>query len=917
MGCSCGRDLPNSREERKNGSIIENSKGGNNNLEIINKIRKEKWKLDKTKLLNYFFEVFEKYKSENGESPAVKLMYSSMIKQNKDMYSLPDLFFIQKFSFIKENKNINWNIKPYSKIKQDIEDFFITNPDLNNYNGFDFNSINQLLPYESTDLELIFAKTSNFEKVQIEVGKDDIVIIILFSYNNYKPCQKIKELTNYLIENPILRDKVRIIPILNEVAYSKEDAKNKEDVLSLLGFLNFHLVTYVLTESNDNLRDYISWENEESSISLIFDREGLIRKVCLPSEIYVDDIKHLLDDVFIYDKKKFSEDKKIIMQPSSFDGLKAVSQESAISYSLWIKKNKIYSSLDQIKSVYYLPPHLYCSYSTKLGPAKEELVNSVCSKVSSVCLSFVKPITGKEIQGVISYELSKMKERNSWIEQQSYLLGFNVTVLMHRNYFFGKTKETELALTYYLNDENSLDLETLIKDINFLRAYPQLPKFGPISYQPEMDKPIPNLLSLHDENDTEDILDLSDITKPKAIFIVSYQTDDKIKFDKYKQSFWENIQKFIGTDGRYDLHVIYRGDSFDNAVEIQDHDMFKQKVFLWKSSNHDSDLRINVDKPFDYLVILLNKNNQVRYVGDLTDLDIASSLGKLLHDKPLVLLKNNLKNQSNFSDFKQKLAFLGKGLHKHFDELGFIYKPFVEFKYSHNLEIIENKDNNSIYHSFSLKLILKDVSKDIINKPDVVFFLKYFKNEFSGNLTIDYIETTSISDIGKCFYCPNVFNCNYPHFFDSESNTFMCQICESQKNVPESGLFHPTNLIYLSYENPAVLREIVKKYFEENKQSLNYLEGLENANNALCSICETKISSQKIVWYSMIDIFDNHDNSLPILLCDSFCFPLLTRRDVQSGQGFSERQVANIKMNCIDSRNLVYKKVIMSDTTMF
>ncbi len=186
MGCSCGRDLPRSIEDRKNGSIIENSRGANNNFELINKLRKEKCKQDKTKLLNYFFEVLEKFKSEYGESPAVKLVYSSMVKQIKDMYSLPDLFFNQKFSFIKENKNINWNIKPYSKIKQDIEDFFITNPDLNNYNGFDFNSINQLLPYESTDLELVFAKTSNFEKVHIEVGKDDIVIIILFLRNKTK-----------------------------------------------------------------------------------------------------------------------------------------------------------------------------------------------------------------------------------------------------------------------------------------------------------------------------------------------------------------------------------------------------------------------------------------------------------------------------------------------------------------------------------------------------------------------------------------------------------------------------------------------------------------------------------------------------------------------------------------------------------
>jgi hypothetical protein len=44
MGCSCGRDLPRSIEDRKNGSIIENSRGANNNFELINKLRKEKCK---------------------------------------------------------------------------------------------------------------------------------------------------------------------------------------------------------------------------------------------------------------------------------------------------------------------------------------------------------------------------------------------------------------------------------------------------------------------------------------------------------------------------------------------------------------------------------------------------------------------------------------------------------------------------------------------------------------------------------------------------------------------------------------------------------------------------------------------------------------------------------------------------------
>lgn len=328
-------------------------------------------------------------------------------------------------------------------------------------------------------------------------------------------------------------------------------------------------------------------------------------------------------------------------------------------------------------------------------------------------------------------------------------------------------------------------------------------------------------------------------------------------------------------------------------------------------------MRINVDKPFDYLVLLLNKKNELQYCGDLVDLDIAQSFTKLLHDKPIVFLKSNYKNRTNFSDFKQKLAFLAKGLIKHFDELSHVYKPFIEFKYTHNSEMLENKEKNSDYYNFILKLKLKDVSKSIMDKPDVVFFTKYFKNEFGGTLTLEFIDTVSINDSPKCSFCPTMLNTIIPHFYDQEANTYMCLKCEATKNVPENSIFHPTNLIYLSYENPSIVREMIKKNYDENKPSLNYLEGFQDSNYAECSICRTPMNSQKIIWISLIHLYDNKNPSLPVLLCDSYCFPILSRRESAKDLSLDEKQVNNMKMNCIDFRNLAYKKVIMPDTSMF
>ena len=920
MGCSSSNTIENSNNEQNKMKDLDKNILPKNNTICYEQSKelKEKWKKDKINLLNYFFEVIQRNLNEDGSPPKLKILYSSKVKQVKDIYSQPDLFIKKKFSFIKQELNINWERGNYGKIKREIEDYFIANPDLVQYDGFDFDNINQVSPYESPDLELNFAKTSTFENVPIEVGKDEIVIVIFFNYKDYRPSQKIKELNNYLIENPSLREKVKIIPVLNETAYSKEDAKNKEEVLNLLGFQLSNTGTFVLREKDDYLKKVLSWENEESSICVIFDKKGVIRKVSMSSEIYSDDINLFLGNELNYQKKQFSDDKKVILQENCFSGLKAISIDSQISFDLWIKKDKIFTNAQNIESVYYHPPHLNCSYTTKLGPSKEELVKSLCNKVSSVCLTFVKPITGKEILQVISKEIMKMKLRNAWVESQKYTIDFNITYLLHRNYYFGKTKETELSLNLFLNDENSLDLQTLIKELDYVRAYPQLPKFGAISFQGEIGKAIPNLLALHDENDQDDVLDLSDLTKPKVIFIVSCQTDDKEKFDIYRNLFWDNIQKFIGADGRYDLHIIYRGDSFDNAIEIQDHEMFKQKIFLWKFSNHESDLRINVDKPFDYLVLFLNKNNQLQYCGDLVDLDLGQSLIKMMHDNPIVFLKKNLKNRENFSDFKDKLLFLAKGLNKHFEDQGFVYKPYIEFKYTHKIEMMESNETNSIYHNFFLKLKIKDVSKPIMEKPDVDFFTKFFKNEYSGTLTIDYIETISINDSVKCSFCPNILNGKVAHYFDQNTITYMCEKCEGSKNNGDTFILYPTNLIYLKYEKPSILKEIIKKNFEDNKDSLNHLDGLENVNSAECSICSTPIQSQKTVWMSLVHLYDNTNPTLPVILCDTLCFPILSRRDsVKDPLKFNEKQRNNMKMNCIDFDNLVFKKVILPSTTMF
>lgn len=916
MGCSCGKEDPKIADARKSVFNMGAMATQLVNIDATIQARREKWRKDKLNIMNFLFSVIEKNKADDGGAPRLKLLYTSVVKQVKDIYSSPDIFLPKKFSFVKLENELNFNRKPYSKIKQDIDDFFIANPDLAQYDGFDFDNINLVKPYEMPSIPLSFGKTSNFEKekVTIDVGKDEILILFLFNYLQFKPFQKMKELVNYLIENPVLREKVRIVPVVNEAVNNDVAAKNIEDRLNLLGFKNYNLTSYVWGDENDNLKDYFSWRNDEDSICIIYDKQGVVRRVCKPSEIFADDIKQYLGAELGYNKKKFSDDKKILLQEGVFSGLKSNSIESGVSYELWMKKEKIFSAKDKLDNIFYHPPHLKLNYSTKLGPAKEELVKSLCNKVSSTCMTFVKPITGKEVQNVIAEEILKIKEKNTWTEPQNYVISFDITYLLHRNYYFGKSKETKLSLNYYLNEENSLELPTLLADLEFLRMYPQLPNFGSISYQAEIGKELPSLLSLHDENYEEDILDLSDKSKPKAIFIVDGEITDMDQFIKYRQIFWENIQKFIGEDGRYDLHIILRSNSFDTSGEYFDHDLFKQKVFLWKRDNIDSDLRINVNKPFDYHLILLNKNNLLQYVGDITDLDLSQSLTKLLHDKPLVFQKANVKNRTNFSDFKQKLSFLCKGLNKHFDDQGFIYKPFLEFKYSHKIEMNESKELSSSYHSFFLKLKLKDVSKTIMDKPDVVFFTKYFKNDFGGILTIDYVDTIPLQDSGKCSFCPKMFPAKTPHYFDQETNTYLCEQCEASKNSPEKMIYHPTNLIYICYENPRVLFEVIKQQFETNRVALDWLEQYEGQADQECAICQTRMDTQRVRWISMLHLFDNRNMVVPVMICDTFCMPILLKKESAKDLYFNEQQTANMKMSCIDPKNLIFRKAIMPDT---
>jgi len=141
---------------------------------------------------------------------------------------------------------------------------------------------------------------------------------------------------------------------------------------------------------------------------------------------------------------------------------------------------------------------------------------------------------------------------------------------------------------------------------------------------------------------------------------------------------------------------------------------------------------------------------------------------------------------------------------------------------------------------------------------------------------------------------------------------------KQRKNNDSEGIYHPTNLIYLRYQNTKITKEPIKKYFHLNKASQNFLEIPEpenkdqpKPNEYPCSICGKDVVKNRLCWFSLTHLFDFNNSILPLLICDPWCFPILTGKESHKFNSFTKKETENINKNFILPRTITIHLMII------
>jgi len=275
-------------------------------------------------------------------------------------------------------------------------------------------------------------------------------------------------------------------------------------------------------------------------------------------------------------------------------------------------------------------------------------------------------------------------------------------------------------------------------------------------------------------------------------------------------------------------------------------------------------------------VMLLTKDNKVKYVGDLSNIDVPTALKNVFAGKDVAIIP---------SDGKKALdsikAWLDEVSSKYAGS-GLVYQPFIVLVFNKNFTFNGKKAYDTTYDKFLLRVVAKDI--DQITKYKSFTTLQANKTIQVDVQTLPTIKITLPTDCaGTC----KGKKIPPPFFYDETAKKLYCPKCEPAINS-DPDVANRKALLYLNFD--AKKKQGLGEILDSTKGDLN-ASVTSDINSFSCQICGNSAPSatMEFGYVNLLEIFG---------FASCTCDPCFQKAYVNFAvQDFSSEQVSALNLN--------------------
>jgi len=951
MGCECSSSKSTGTREKKKEPISIVLKPPVK-IAVDSKEVKEQWLNDQTKLIE-FFKSFGSSCNLSGFS----LIKKTKFKIIKDYFNKFEVIKERKFSLVKKSL-INLNEETIREIKEKINVFFQKNPELQRYNDFKLLDSNLILMCEKSDLLLklqrIFSPTQTIslqtlKEEYISVSNKNKAIFIFYSkienLTIYET-EKIKEMYNMSQNNKNLID--FFLVYVHDIA-NDQLLRSVLDNLEEKGLNRIHN-TFLMDP--EECRKYIRRNTLESDGCYVFDK-GVLKFAGDLMDFYLDDVKLYIEkDQIQYDRNEYSSKKLYLCDyflnkfpasnlnkcPFSFD----VNITKYVSIDFHMDDSPENNLKLEKKFLFFEPIHVIIEYYSKVYPSIE--FNLEGFKSNSKLINFVEIVDYySEILSLLTNNYFSVQKEITYNNNEinSFVLsklntsqGENISIEIENEdkfekYFdFNYNPRKSVHVYHHVNQDNKYVLNNT--SVNIFKSITSYNKYNitDMVFLPELDVDLNKEVSVEffykgkfeeksinvefHQDKANIVLILNDIqgkTEKELDSILSLLNGFKESKDTMQDFYF--FPMFIGYGNiDYDFSK-FKELKFEEILHLSNN---KQNLINLKFWFHSKSFF------FKYSFILIDINKKVRYVGNLSEINLASTLKEINSKAGKLVFKENkvLNNNKHIKTIKENLTSI-------FKEINVRYHPYINFHYKKLYDYTSKKLVRHYYKDIKLHLIIKDKTRSLKNSL-LNKFLESIQNVIEPNVieiqTIS-IEIKAEKSVFYCFYCAKevgrvsklnaVKEPDTIFYYNQYERSFICLQCEENYNSKKDNKVKLPDLVYIKYSefDGNIFNEIISDFYSINK--------LNNISDLNCFICGNNLLQQDVIYLPLNEFhyeweytWDGQQSSLkysPIYLCNDNCFNIISGKVFRN---FNEKQAKNLKFLNISHKSMIMKKFTIS-----
>ena len=814
--------------------------------------------------------------------------------------------------------NNNWDEDPLKQIKTNIYNL-ISKEKYKKYSLINFDTYYKEYEKIPQYLKLPLFKcssNSNKEEYIIDFSRNDKVkVIFFFNIKDINSLLALKKLSNYYQENkelfyffPIYQIHIKSI---NEINNIKKILENNEVPLeSQEIYFIFEEKSHLIKKSFLYQIDYDS-KKQMSKLYLI-DKDNILRYNSNLIDFQIGMINNINEAIekqdFIYELNtliNLFEKQKTKSYKANLNFRKAIIYDYDTNKNTLIESKKIYEgitgNLDNninlekaiIENVDIdFSPLIHKSNSNNNSDDEKEEYSNLEDKE-------------EELNNIIKSEINNFSnqiggEINDFNCIYTYI--YNLYSIINEEYPEEKIKKKEeehFKLEFLLNP-NLFEQQfqfALINSMNNIFKYPDFNNIDYLSCVPCLNKTFSIESKLIDPNNNFDknLIQIIYPHQPNLILVISYTTNYLLKTEI--ESRFNKIKKCLNDN--FNIIVIFKGEQNEYQSIIEDLYFISEnnlKVYISDSTDtnfplHFNASNLNTENPSYY--ILINKNGNISYVGNFTNIKIENffndfevfeneiPINEYLYDEmkreEIKYIIKNLENliQTEFENIKEKNPLK--------------YRPLIQISYDKKYN---NKNNKENIENIKIKIIIKERHKKIFtSSAQIKNIFKILRQDYNALILIIPLQCETLMISENCEMCGEKVG-KEPFYLEQKNNIIYCLNCEELLKKRE------THLIYFKTEDYD--KEIISDFYNSNIYSN---EALNKEIPDFCCLCDNKLGTE---FYLSLTQFNVKEGYSPLVICDD-CFNDLNI----NGNLYDQNDIYNKNIFCIHEDNIILRKVLI------